>query len=105
MTDPLAGLRTRFLETTATRLSEMQALLASIAGEEPAPQVLTDLARHFHALAGLGTTYGFPEVSVIGDEGEELLWTLVRGRGTFDAAAAKRLRELVERLEHALRKG
>ncbi|HKR63331.1 MAG TPA: Hpt domain-containing protein, partial [Thermoanaerobaculia bacterium] len=66
MSDPvLEELRERFRETSRVRLQEMVPLLDAIDAES-----MRRLARHFHAFAGLGATYGFPRVSELGDEGE-----------------------------------
>ncbi|MBV8518026.1 MAG: response regulator [Acidobacteria bacterium] len=68
----MAELRARFRETTASRLDDMQRLLDAETLDLPA------LARHFHALAGLGTTYGHPRVTRLGEEGENAAKPLLR---------------------------
>lgn len=50
-----------------------------ILGEQPDDfAALQSLARHFHALAGLGSTYGYPGVTAIGDAGEDSIVPMVR---------------------------
>ena len=66
MSDELmANLRAYFRESTAERLREMRSLLDSL--DDDARE---RLARHFHALSGLGATYGYPRISELGEEGE-----------------------------------
>lgn len=101
MSDPfLQELRERFRETAWERLKEMRALLSS-----PDAGAVHSLARHFHAFAGLGTTYGFREISELGDEGEELILPLVRSGGTPSAPAVARWHELCALIEKALATG
>ena len=80
----MAELRAHFRESTAERLREMRSLLDSL--DDDARE---RLARHFHALSGLGATYGYPRISELGEEGER----------TNDPA---RWRELVDAVARAL---
>jgi chemotaxis protein histidine kinase CheA len=54
-------MRRRFAERTTVRLNEISSLLEALAAGER--DLLEQLYRHFHALAGLGGTYGFDAVS------------------------------------------
>ena len=86
--DALMGeLRAHFRETTQVRLREMYVLLETIEHADAVDKLL----RHFHALAGLGATYGYPRISELGDEGEGLT---VRD--------AQRWRELVDEVARQL---
>ena len=84
-------LRDRYRESARPRLAEMRAALDAL----PSADALQVLARHFHAFAGMGATYGFPRVSALGDEGEGLF------RSPLETAAA-RWRELVDEIEREL---
>jgi CheY-like chemotaxis protein len=69
MTDPLQHeLRARFRSTTEVRLLDVARLLDALEEDATNGDALQRLARHFHALAGLGGTYGYPRVSEFGDE-------------------------------------
>jgi diguanylate cyclase (GGDEF)-like protein len=61
MDDLLPG----FLSRTETRLASMATLLQQLASNPADRGSVNELARHFHALAGLGGTFGFPLVSEI----------------------------------------
>ena len=63
----MASLRAHFRESTAERLREMTELLDTLDRD---PGARERLERHFHALSGLGATYGYPRISELGDEGE-----------------------------------
>jgi chemotaxis protein histidine kinase CheA len=71
MSDELMdNLRTYFRESTAERLREMTSLLDTLDGAPDDVEARQQLERHFHALSGLGATYGYPRISELGDEGE-----------------------------------
>jgi chemotaxis protein histidine kinase CheA len=103
MTDTLLeDLRTRFRQTARIRLDEMASLLDQL-DEEPSERApLERLARHFHGLAGMGGTYGFPAISALGDEAEDLIVPLVDGGGAPDAAMRNRWRTMVRDMEASL---
>lgn len=77
MNDPLlAELQARFRETTRARLRDMHSSLARLDENSSHADALSSLTRNFHALAGLGGTYGFPRISELGDEAEASLFQL-----------------------------
>jgi hypothetical protein len=84
-------LRDRYREQSLPRLAEMRAALEAL----PDGDARQRLLRHFHAFSGMGGTYGFPRVSVLGDEGEGLF-------GAPEAEAVARWRELVDEIEREL---
>jgi CheY-like chemotaxis protein len=103
MTEALLGeLRVRFRETTASRLQEMRELLDALERDLADSVALQKLARHFHALAGLGATYGYPRVSVLGDEGEGAILPMTRSGATPPAALLVRWRELAAAVADAV---
>jgi diguanylate cyclase (GGDEF)-like protein len=95
MTDTLLGeLRGRFRETARIRLDEMESLLAALERDPRDAESLQKLAKHFHGLAGMGGTYGFPHVSKLGDEVEGELLPLVR-KGAAERASIARWKAVV----------
>ncbi|MEO8378089.1 MAG: Hpt domain-containing protein [Acidobacteriota bacterium] len=101
--DPmLRDLRSRFRETAFVRLSEMTSLLGQLSSDSPDVQSIERLARHFHGLAGMGATYGFPLVSSLGDEGEGMILPLVKSGQSPDAGAVKRWQAIVEEMRAEL---
>ncbi len=94
----LADLRDRFRETSRVRLDDMEALLAALDRDPRAAASLQQLAKHFHALAGMGGTYGFPRVSELGDEAEATLLPLVKRGAAPDSALIARWKDLLEQI-------
>jgi HPt (histidine-containing phosphotransfer) domain-containing protein len=91
-------LRTHFRESSRTRLAELRAALDAL----PDAEALQIVARHFHAFAGMGGTYGFPRVSELGDEAEETTLPLSRSGALPDAATVARWRELADEIAREL---
>jgi len=103
MTDGmLEDLKLRFRETTAERLSEIRALLGILENDRTDAVALQKLFRHFHALAGLGTTYGYPRVTELGDEGESSILPVERSGSIPTAAMLARWRALALEVERAI---
>lgn len=98
----LADLRARFREAAETRLVEMTVLLGCLERDGSDRVALRQLAKHFHALAGMGGTYGFPRVSELGDEAEGTLLPLVKGEKRPDPAAIIRWFELAQAIGREL---
>ena len=74
----------------------MRELLAALERDRADAEALQKLARHFHALAGLGATYGYPRVSELGDEGEGAILPMTRSGIVPPAELVARWRELVD---------
>jgi diguanylate cyclase (GGDEF)-like protein len=91
----LGDLRGRFRETSRIRLDEMAALLAALERDPRDAQSQQKLAKHFHGLAGMGGTYGFPRVSELGDEAEGELLPLVKKGAPAKPASIARWREIL----------
>ncbi|MEA2465703.1 MAG: Hpt domain [Acidobacteriota bacterium] len=80
-------LRDYYRESSRARLEELRA--AFDRGD------VDELRRHFHAFSGMGGTYGFPRISLLGDEAEGLLQSP-------DAVALARCRELMDEIAREL---
>lgn len=90
-----AELRDRFRESMRPRIAAMELLVAAIRRDAGNANAVDCLARHFHALAGLGSSYGFPLVSSLADEGEDSAMPIARAASTPDHAHVERWSELV----------
>lgn len=102
MSDPiLQELRERFRETSRVRLADLRLLLDGLVDDAAVRRI----ARHFHAFAGLGSTYGFRNVSELGDEGEGSILPLLRSGDAPPEAAVRRWREICALMETALGTG
>jgi CheY-like chemotaxis protein len=94
----LEDLRDRFRETARIRVMEMKEILEG----RPTAEAVEKLNRHFHFMAGMGGTYGFPRISEMGDEVEGRILDLVKAARLPDAATLGRWREVVEEIESVL---
>jgi diguanylate cyclase (GGDEF)-like protein len=68
--ETLRELRAGYLRESAAKLDGLAASIALLESQPQDEAALTDLLRRFHAFAGSGRTYGFPQVSALGLEGE-----------------------------------
>ena len=85
----LSFLVPKFLERLDERLRRIDAALETVVDASGEP--LETVMRDFHSLAGIGGTYGFPEVTRLAREGELLLQRAISERRhvrTGEAAAA-----------------
>lgn len=97
MTDPLQQeLQARFRETTRVRLQDMATQLETLERDPAHLSALQALSRAFHALAGMGGTYGFARVSELGDEAEASILPLMRQRASVPPALVQRWREILD---------
>ena len=106
MTDSLLGdLRARFRETSRVRIEEMALLVAALERDRDDAASLQKLAKHFHGLAGMGGTYGFPLVSRLGDEAEAAILPFVKRGTPPDAALIARWKALIAEIAAELWSG
>ena len=68
--DALAELRAEYLREAAGRLEEIDRLLEALSRDGTDEGAFRDLLRRFHGFAGSGTTYGLPQITALGLEGE-----------------------------------
>ena len=85
-------------------LVEMTVLLGCLERDLSDAAALQQLAKHFHALAGMGGTYGFPRVTELGDEAERVMGPLLKRAGTPDAAMVAHWWELAQEIGRELEK-
>jgi HPt (histidine-containing phosphotransfer) domain-containing protein len=101
MTDALLQeLRRQYRDSARERLEEVGRLLdaAGSVQAEGLAVTMTSLARHFHAFSGMGATYGFPRISVLGDELEASIAPFIRSGAAPDAGTMARWRELLREI-------
>ena len=68
--DAIAELRAEYLREAAVRLEEIDRLLEALSRDAADEPSFRDLLRRFHGFAGSGTTYGLPQITALGLEGE-----------------------------------
>ncbi len=90
----LSELRAEYVSESRPKLGEIATRLERLADEPADRQALEELQRSFQALAGSGATYGFPQVSALGSEGERACGALVREAASPKPADLEHFREL-----------
>jgi diguanylate cyclase (GGDEF)-like protein len=66
----LHALREKFLDGSTARLERIQTDLERLDSNPSDAEALSDLRLAFHGFSGLGGSYGFPKVTILGIEGE-----------------------------------
>lgn len=93
----LSFLVPRFLERLGERLRRIDMTLETSPGLTGEP--LDALMREFHSMAGIGGTYGFPEVSRLAREAEVLIGVVHFEKRALHAAEMEILRATVARID------
>ncbi len=95
----LGELRAPYLLETLARAASMSKLITELE-RNPATRLLSSLEGQFHGLAGTGTSYGFEELSRLGQLGER---SAAEARKDLSAACSpdvlQTLRGLVAKIE------
>ena len=76
--DAYSHLRASFVHEAAARLDQITGLLDALAANPADSTSFLELRRRFHAFAGAGTSYGFPDVTDHGLRGERECAALIR---------------------------
>jgi len=90
----LHALREKFLDGATARLERLRTDLERLESDPGNVEALADLSLVFHGFSGLGGSYGFPKVTVLGIEGERQCGALAapaRTPGPGELAAWKKL--------------
>jgi diguanylate cyclase (GGDEF)-like protein len=90
----LQTLRDQFLQGSVARLERIESDLGRLGSDPGDSQALADLRLAFHGFSGLGGSYGFPKVTMLGRDGErqcDALGAEAREPGKADVAAWRAL--------------
>ena len=98
-----ATLRGEFLALAGGRAAAMRALLERLDAAPGDAEALAELQLAFHNFAGSGSTYGFPELSRLGSEGERWCQERRAEGAALDEAQRRAARAFFERVLTALR--
>jgi diguanylate cyclase (GGDEF)-like protein len=96
--DAYSHLRASFVHEAAGRLEQLTKLLDTLAANPADSVSFLELRRRFHAFAGAGTSYGFPEVTALGLRGERECAALIRQGSAPRPEDLERWRGIVEGL-------
>ena len=104
--DSLRELRDEFVASSRERLDLMRAGAEALAQDPGDLAARAELRRHFHGLAGSGTTYGFPRITELGLDGERRLLPPEAGpEAPLSEREVSELRALVDAVRAALEAG
>ena len=92
----LSFLVPRFLERLDQRLRSLESALRIL---DTRSDLAESVMRDFHSLAGIGGTYGFPELSRLAREGELLIRSAIEQRRNVGETEAAEARMLVAQME------
>jgi diguanylate cyclase (GGDEF)-like protein len=95
LVETLNLLHSEFARSTAGELPRLQELVSLLEREPGDREALDELMRAFHGLAGGGGTFGFPEISALGAEGENELSRLLAESRPPDASDCRRMTRLI----------
>lgn len=93
----LSFLVPRFLARLDERLRRIDRALETIDGLTGEP--VEDLMREFHSMAGIGGTYGFPDVSSLSRQGESLIGQVLFEKRPMHRSEIESVRQLIEELD------
>ena len=91
-------LKEQYVRRSAERVGKIVEMLALLVQDPTSSDVISQLVRHFHWLAGSGTMYGFPQVSSLGAEGEDYCNTLLRDPTKKAPADVNKLKTILNEL-------
>ncbi|HSB60628.1 MAG TPA: response regulator, partial [Vicinamibacteria bacterium] len=100
--EALKSLRSEYVREARERLEGIEKVLERLAAEPGDRGALHDLMRGFHGFAGSGATYGFPEVSALGQQAERSCFALLKDAAAAAPADLDRWRRLTALVESEL---
>jgi diguanylate cyclase (GGDEF)-like protein len=91
-------LKEQYVKRSSERISKIVEMLARLIERPADTDVISQLGRQFHWLAGSGSIYGFQEVSALGAEGENFCEGMLRHKKTPSHEDLARLKHILNTL-------
>ncbi|HEY9679039.1 MAG TPA: response regulator [Drouetiella sp.] len=91
-------LKDQYIRRSSERITKIVEMLSVLAQNPSNAEVIEQLSRQFHWLAGSGSMYGYPTVSSMGAEGEEYCNSLLRDTSRPPTADVGKLKALLTAL-------
>jgi diguanylate cyclase (GGDEF)-like protein len=101
-TDEMGELRAQFVRRSQAKIENAARLLSLMRGPNADPQHLQDLMRFFHSLAGVGTSFGFPQITALAKEGELECLALLHDKAVPSPTEIENWTSLLGALAHEL---
>jgi diguanylate cyclase (GGDEF)-like protein len=102
--DDMGELRAQFVRRSEKKIEDAARLLALMRQPQPDPAHLQELMRFFHSLAGVGTSFGFPQITALAKEGELECLALLHDNSSPSATEIENWTSLLGALAHELSK-
>ncbi len=91
-------LKEQYIRRSSERIGKIIEMLSALAQNPSNAEVIEQLSRQFHWLAGSGSMYGYPAVSSMGSEGEDYCNSLLRDASRPPRADVEKLKSLLNAL-------
>ncbi len=91
-------LKEQYIRRSSERIGKIIEMLSVLAQNPSNAEVIEQLSRQFHWLAGSGSMYGYPAVSSMGSEGEDYCNSLLRDASRPPRADVEKLKALLNAL-------
>jgi diguanylate cyclase (GGDEF)-like protein len=98
-------LKEQYVRRSSERISQIVDVLGQLIERPGDLEIVSQLGRHFHWLAGSGSMYGYAEVSHLGAEGEQFCAGLLRTKKAPTNNDLARLKQLLNTLASEFSKG
>src|SRR5271170_2788870 len=98
-------LKEQYVKRSSERIAKIVEVLAQLIENPSDLEIVSQLGRHFHWLAGSGSMYGYAEVSSLGAEGEQFCAAILRSKKAPTHADLSRLKHILNRLASEFSKG
>jgi diguanylate cyclase (GGDEF)-like protein len=91
-------LKEQYIRRSSERIGKIIEMLSVLSQNPSNAEVIEQLSRQFHWLAGSGSMYGYPSVSSMGSEGEDYCNSLLRDTSRPPRADVEKLKTLLSAL-------
>jgi len=99
------ALRAQYLKAAGERLARLEGALDTLRAQPGNSDAIRELHQQFHALSGTGAPYGFPSLSRLGLEGQDLCARVRRDPALASPGDIDRAGELIARLGDEIARG
>lgn len=96
--ETFSELKSQYVQRSTDRLAQIIELVTKLISNPMNKDLVQQLSRHFHWLAGSGSMYGFQKVSAMGLEGERLCDQIVSQPGAAASQDLEKLKSLLQEL-------
>lgn len=96
--ETFSELKSQYVQRSTDRLAQIIELVTKLISNPMNKDLVQQLSRHFHWLAGSGSMYGFQKVSAMGLEGERICDAITAQSGAASPVDLEKLRVLLQEL-------